>query len=101
MKGRVDLNPTNYSLTVRGLTPQDSGVFSFASEVQEKHRPTVFITLQVHGKMPLVIFYTLYTKMYSTYFLLNFRYYLEFVCLFKYYLLFNCTLEEQMCIVST
>ncbi|XP_042258298.1 CD166 antigen homolog isoform X7 [Thunnus maccoyii] len=47
-KGRVDLNPTDFSLTVRRLTLQDSGVFILISEVNDKQRPTVFITLQVH-----------------------------------------------------
>ncbi|XP_067436760.1 SLAM family member 9-like isoform X2 [Thunnus thynnus] len=46
--GRVDLNPTDFSLTVRRLTLQDSGVFSLISEVNDKQRPTVSITLQVH-----------------------------------------------------
>ncbi|XP_067436410.1 SLAM family member 9-like [Thunnus thynnus] len=47
-KGRIDLNPTDFSLTVRRLTLQDSGVFSLISEVNDKQRPTVSITLQVH-----------------------------------------------------
>uniref|UniRef100_A0A4W6EEK0 Immunoglobulin V-set domain-containing protein n=1 Tax=Lates calcarifer TaxID=8187 RepID=A0A4W6EEK0_LATCA len=47
-KDRLFLNPTNYSLTVRGLTLQDSGEFSFVSEVNEEQRPTVTVTLQVH-----------------------------------------------------
>ncbi|XP_042258309.1 SLAM family member 9-like [Thunnus maccoyii] len=47
-KGRVDLNRTDFSLTVRRLTLQDSGVFSLVSAVNDTQRPTVFITLQVH-----------------------------------------------------
>ncbi|XP_070786110.1 SLAM family member 8-like [Enoplosus armatus] len=47
-KGRLDLNPTNLSLTVRRLTLQDSGDFSFISEVNDRQRETVTITLQVH-----------------------------------------------------
>uniref|UniRef100_A0A3Q3I9S1 Ig-like domain-containing protein n=1 Tax=Monopterus albus TaxID=43700 RepID=A0A3Q3I9S1_MONAL len=50
--GRTDLNPKDFSLTVRKLTRQDSGDFSFLSEVNKKQRPTVTITLQVHGKIP-------------------------------------------------
>ncbi|XP_070849713.1 SLAM family member 5-like [Chaetodon trifascialis] len=46
--GRLYLNPTNFSLTVRGLTLQDSGNFSFVSEAGGKQRPTVIISLQVH-----------------------------------------------------
>uniref|UniRef100_A0A3Q3QV47 Ig-like domain-containing protein n=1 Tax=Monopterus albus TaxID=43700 RepID=A0A3Q3QV47_MONAL len=46
--GRTDLNPKDFSLTVRKLTRQDSGDFSFLSEVNKKQRPTVTITLQVH-----------------------------------------------------
>ncbi|XP_044040851.1 signaling lymphocytic activation molecule-like [Siniperca chuatsi] len=45
---RLNLNPTNFSLTVRGLTLRDSGDFSFISEVNDKQRDTVTITLQVH-----------------------------------------------------
>uniref|UniRef100_A0A8D2ZR89 Ig-like domain-containing protein n=1 Tax=Scophthalmus maximus TaxID=52904 RepID=A0A8D2ZR89_SCOMX len=45
---RVELNPKNFSLTVRNLTRQDSGVFSFLSEVNGQQRHTVTITLQVH-----------------------------------------------------
>ncbi|XP_040887778.1 uncharacterized protein LOC121177517 isoform X2 [Toxotes jaculatrix] len=46
--GRVHLNPTNFSLTVRTLTLQDSGVFSFVSEANDEQRQTITITLQVH-----------------------------------------------------
>ncbi|XP_071314989.1 uncharacterized protein [Trachinotus anak] len=46
--GRVKLNPTNFSLTVRKLTPQDSGDFIFISEVNGQQRDSVIITLHVH-----------------------------------------------------
>ncbi|XP_029381644.1 SLAM family member 8-like [Echeneis naucrates] len=50
--GRVKLNPTTFSLTVRGLTLGDSGDFSFLSEVNSKSkRETVTFTLQVHEPM--------------------------------------------------
>ncbi|CAK6982361.1 SLAM family member 8 isoform X3 [Scomber scombrus] len=45
--GRVELNKDS-SLTVRRLKTQDSGVYSFTSAVNDKQRPTVYITLQVH-----------------------------------------------------
>ncbi|XP_023130812.1 signaling lymphocytic activation molecule [Amphiprion ocellaris] len=48
LKDRVDFNLTSFSLTVRKLTLQDSGDFSFFSEVNEQQRGTVDITLQVH-----------------------------------------------------
>ncbi|XP_039677752.1 uncharacterized protein LOC120572477 isoform X2 [Perca fluviatilis] len=48
-KGRLDLNPTNFSLTVRRLTLKDSGNFSFLSEgVADSQRGTVTVTLKVH-----------------------------------------------------
>ncbi|XP_068584314.1 SLAM family member 9-like [Cebidichthys violaceus] len=47
-KGRLELNPASFNLTVRGLTVQDSGDFSFISEANEVQRPTTTITLQVH-----------------------------------------------------
>ncbi|XP_078131889.1 uncharacterized protein LOC144534080 [Sander vitreus] len=48
-KGRLDLNPTNFSLTVRGLTLKDSGVFSFLSEdTAGSQRETVTFNLTVH-----------------------------------------------------
>ncbi|KAG7235284.1 hypothetical protein INR49_002856 [Caranx melampygus] len=46
--GRVELNPTTFSLTVKKLTLQDSGVFSFLSEVNNIQRETISITLHVH-----------------------------------------------------
>uniref|UniRef100_A0A3B3YJG4 Ig-like domain-containing protein n=1 Tax=Poecilia mexicana TaxID=48701 RepID=A0A3B3YJG4_9TELE len=46
-KGRVEFNNTSLSLTIRHLTLQDSGEFSFTS-LAAIQRPTVFITLQVH-----------------------------------------------------
>ncbi|KAK9524906.1 hypothetical protein VZT92_017268 [Zoarces viviparus] len=47
-KGRLELNPTSFNLTVRRLTLQDSGDFSFVSEVDDRQRRTVTITLHVH-----------------------------------------------------
>ncbi|XP_068444282.1 SLAM family member 5 [Clinocottus analis] len=46
--GRLELNPTTFNLTVRRLTLKDSGDFSFISDVSERQRKTVTITLQVH-----------------------------------------------------
>lgn len=54
---RVELNPKNFSLTVRNLTRQDSGVFSFLSEVNGQQRHTVTITLQVHGEILFFFFF--------------------------------------------
>ncbi|MEQ2230179.1 hypothetical protein ILYODFUR_026572, partial [Ilyodon furcidens] len=47
-QGRVKFNNVNFSLTVRELTLQDSGDFSFTSATKDQQRPTVIITLQVH-----------------------------------------------------
>ncbi|XP_042367943.1 SLAM family member 5-like [Plectropomus leopardus] len=47
-KGRLDFNPTNFSLTLRGLTLKDSGEFSFLSALNGQQRETVTITLHVH-----------------------------------------------------
>ncbi|XP_075948637.1 SLAM family member 8-like isoform X2 [Anarhichas minor] len=47
-KGRLELNPSSFNLTVRRLTVQDSGNFSFISAVNDAQRPTVIITLLVH-----------------------------------------------------
>uniref|UniRef100_A0A3Q4FZA1 Ig-like domain-containing protein n=1 Tax=Neolamprologus brichardi TaxID=32507 RepID=A0A3Q4FZA1_NEOBR len=47
-KDRSELNPEDFTLTVRKLTLQDSGDFIFVSEVFLKQRPSVSITLQVH-----------------------------------------------------
>ncbi|XP_036002878.1 uncharacterized protein LOC118565908 [Fundulus heteroclitus] len=47
-QARVQFNNVNFSLTIRDLTLQDSGDFSFTSSANDKQRPTVFITLQVH-----------------------------------------------------
>ncbi|XP_061665226.1 uncharacterized protein LOC133494937 [Syngnathoides biaculeatus] len=46
--GRMQLNRRNYSLTLRALTREDSGIFSFVSAVNDSQRGTVEITLQVH-----------------------------------------------------
>uniref|UniRef100_A0A672FXF2 Ig-like domain-containing protein n=1 Tax=Salarias fasciatus TaxID=181472 RepID=A0A672FXF2_SALFA len=55
-KGRMQINPQNFSLTVRNLTPQDSGDYSFVSEVNDVQRPVVTFTLRVHEpiKKPLL-----------------------------------------------
>ncbi|XP_030018386.1 uncharacterized protein LOC115438739 [Sphaeramia orbicularis] len=45
--GRVDLNLTDYSLTIRKLTVHDSGNFTFLSLVNDEQRESVCITLQV------------------------------------------------------
>lgn len=55
-EGRLNLNPTNFSLTIRKLTLQDSGNFIFLSADNVKQRPTVRITLHVHGKTLLFLF---------------------------------------------
>uniref|UniRef100_A0AAX7STA3 PKD domain-containing protein n=1 Tax=Astatotilapia calliptera TaxID=8154 RepID=A0AAX7STA3_ASTCA len=47
-KDRSELNPEAFPLTVRKLTLQDSGDFTFVSEVNDEQRPSVTITLQVH-----------------------------------------------------
>ncbi|XP_005950697.1 uncharacterized protein LOC102289799 [Haplochromis burtoni] len=47
-KDRSELNLIDFTLTVRKLTLQDSGDFIFVSEVNDKQRPSVSITLQVH-----------------------------------------------------
>ncbi|KAM4537080.1 SLAM family member 5-like [Odontesthes bonariensis] len=47
-QSRLEFNPTNFSLTLRDLTVGDSGDFSFLSEANDRQRPTVTITLQVH-----------------------------------------------------
>ncbi|XP_039897076.1 uncharacterized protein LOC120739382 isoform X1 [Simochromis diagramma] len=47
-KDRSELNLTDFTLTVRKLTLQDSGDFIFVSEVNYEQRPSVTITLQVH-----------------------------------------------------
>ncbi|XP_034713100.1 SLAM family member 5-like [Etheostoma cragini] len=54
-KGRVDLNPTNFSLTVRRLTLKDAGNFSFVSEVEGSQRKTVTFTLKVHEPLTAII----------------------------------------------
>ena len=49
-QSRLEFNPTNFSLTLRDLTVGDSGDFTFISAANDQQRPTVTITLQVHGK---------------------------------------------------
>ncbi|CAI5686259.1 unnamed protein product [Oreochromis niloticus] len=56
-KDRSELNPEDFTLTVRKLTLQDSGDFIFVSEVNDEQRPSVTITLQVHEpkvKQPVI-----------------------------------------------
>uniref|UniRef100_A0AAQ4Q509 Ig-like domain-containing protein n=1 Tax=Gasterosteus aculeatus aculeatus TaxID=481459 RepID=A0AAQ4Q509_GASAC len=58
-KGRLDLNPTSFNLTVRQLTRQDSGVFLFISDVNGTQSETVTINLRVYDpitKEPAVTF---------------------------------------------
>uniref|UniRef100_A0AAQ4PU58 Ig-like domain-containing protein n=1 Tax=Gasterosteus aculeatus aculeatus TaxID=481459 RepID=A0AAQ4PU58_GASAC len=58
-KGRLDLNPTSFNLTVRQLTRQDSGVFQFISDVNGTQSETVTINLKVYDpitKEPAVTF---------------------------------------------
>ncbi|XP_038586825.1 uncharacterized protein LOC119911919 [Micropterus salmoides] len=47
-KGRLELNATDLSLTLRSLTLNDSGDFSLNSEANDRQRDTVTINLQVH-----------------------------------------------------
>uniref|UniRef100_A0A3B4EUU0 Ig-like domain-containing protein n=1 Tax=Pundamilia nyererei TaxID=303518 RepID=A0A3B4EUU0_9CICH len=47
-KDRSELNPEDFTLTVRKLTLQDSGDFIFVSAINGKQRDSVTITLQVH-----------------------------------------------------
>ncbi|XP_031160411.1 SLAM family member 5-like isoform X2 [Sander lucioperca] len=55
-KGRLDLNPTNFSLTVRRLTLKDSGDFSFLSEGKGgSQRGTDTFTLKVHEPITVII----------------------------------------------
>uniref|UniRef100_UPI0037E7AD92 SLAM family member 8 isoform X2 n=1 Tax=Semicossyphus pulcher TaxID=241346 RepID=UPI0037E7AD92 len=56
-KGRLQLNPTDFSLTVKELIPRDSGEFSFHSEVNNQQRATVTTALRVHesiAKQPVL-----------------------------------------------
>ncbi|XP_077961716.1 SLAM family member 9 isoform X1 [Gasterosteus aculeatus] len=58
-KGRLDLNPTSFNLTVRQLTRQDSGVFLFISDVDGTQSETVTTNLKVYDpitKEPAVTF---------------------------------------------
>lgn len=55
--GRLEFNPDNFSLTLKGLTLKDSGNFSFISAKETDQRPTVIIILYVHQpitKEPIV-----------------------------------------------
>ncbi|XP_051921555.1 SLAM family member 8-like isoform X2 [Hippocampus zosterae] len=46
--GRLRLDRRNFSLTLGPLTPDDSGVYSFVSAVNDSQRETVTVTLRVH-----------------------------------------------------
>ncbi|KAM9424640.1 uncharacterized protein KZ484_003612 isoform 1-T1 [Pholidichthys leucotaenia] len=46
--GRSELDPKNFTLTIRDLTLGDSGDFQFIYDVNDEQQPTIFITLQVH-----------------------------------------------------
>ncbi|XP_077400806.1 SLAM family member 5-like isoform X2 [Vanacampus margaritifer] len=46
--GRLRLNHRNFSLTLRAVTLEDSGVFSFVSAVNDSQRETVQVTLEVY-----------------------------------------------------
>lgn len=48
---RVNLDPVNFSLTLRDLSLGDAGGFTFISEVNDTQMKTVQIRLHVHGKM--------------------------------------------------
>ncbi|XP_041841563.1 uncharacterized protein LOC121639995 [Melanotaenia boesemani] len=47
-QSRLEFNPTDFSLTVKKLTLQDSGDFILISGTNNKQRPSVVITLKVH-----------------------------------------------------
>nr|XP_057925328.1 uncharacterized protein si:cabz01074944.1 isoform X3 [Doryrhamphus excisus] len=47
-KGRLHLNPRNFSLTLMAVTLRDSGVYSFVSAIDDSQRETVHVTLHVH-----------------------------------------------------
>ncbi|XP_041634875.1 SLAM family member 8 isoform X2 [Cheilinus undulatus] len=46
-KGRLEFDHTNFSLTIKELTQQDSGEFIFSSDGKTQN-PTVTVTLKVH-----------------------------------------------------
>lgn len=52
---RLYFNPTNFSLTLRNLTVQDSGDFLFTSLKGKVQPDTVRVNLQVHGETPLFL----------------------------------------------
>ncbi|XP_024866779.1 SLAM family member 9 isoform X1 [Kryptolebias marmoratus] len=45
---RLEFNKNNFSLTLRNLKIQDSGDFIFISELRDKQRPAIIITLKVY-----------------------------------------------------
>ncbi|XP_061922915.1 signaling lymphocytic activation molecule-like isoform X1 [Entelurus aequoreus] len=46
--GRLHLNHHNFSLTLTAVTPNDTGVFSFVSAVNDSQRTTMHVKLHVH-----------------------------------------------------
>ncbi|KAI9522169.1 hypothetical protein NQZ68_038805 [Dissostichus eleginoides] len=52
--GRLEFNPDNFSLTLKGLTLKDSGKYSFISVKETDQRPTVIITLSVHVSLEAI-----------------------------------------------
>lgn len=66
-KGRLKLNLKSFNLNVSRLTLQDSGVFTFISEGNEGQRPTVIITLHVHGKDQVTRYIILNDKLLAIY----------------------------------
>jgi len=65
--GRITLNRKSFNLTVRSLTLQDSGNFTFISEGNEGQRPTVIITLHIHGKDQVTRYIILNDKLLAIY----------------------------------
>ncbi|KAM9424641.1 uncharacterized protein KZ484_003612 isoform 2-T2 [Pholidichthys leucotaenia] len=53
--GRSELDPKNFTLTIRDLTLGDSGDFQFIYDVNDEQQPTIFITLQVHDHISSVV----------------------------------------------
>ncbi|XP_072769301.1 uncharacterized protein [Nerophis lumbriciformis] len=46
--GRLHLNHHNFSLTLTAVTPNDTGIFSFVSDVNDSQRTTMHVKLHVH-----------------------------------------------------
>ncbi|XP_034146286.1 uncharacterized protein LOC105009346 isoform X3 [Esox lucius] len=56
-EGRLEMNPKNFSLTVRDLTLQDSGVFILTSDGAKGQIPSKSITLKVHEPVSNLVIY--------------------------------------------